>query len=55
MSCRNNIDPPKDEQDNDPHIHPDHDENPLATAEAAVVGIIIAGLAIVALVLALVG
>lgn len=41
--------------DNDPPIHPDADENPLATAEAGIVSIIIAALAIVALVLALVG
>lgn len=53
MSCRNNIEPPKDDQGNDPLIHPDAAENPFATAEAAVVGLVIAGLAIVALVLAL--
>lgn len=39
----------------DPPIHPDCEENPLATAEAGVVSIILAALAIVALVLALVG
>jgi hypothetical protein len=42
-------------KDQDQPVHPDADENPLATAEAGVVSIILAALAIVALVLALVG
>jgi hypothetical protein len=32
------------------HIHPDAEENPLATAEAGIIGLIIAGVTITAIV-----